>query len=139
MIALYVLAALAVGAMGFAIQRGGTCTVAAVDEVLSQRRAHRLAAMFEASLWVAGGLAIAQLLHVSGSMPGGVAIDAWTVAGGVLLGLGAWINAGSMPGGVAIDGWTVAGGVLLGLGDGSTAPACSARLRAWARASGRTC
>lgn len=101
MIALYVLAALAVGAMGFAIQRGGTCTVAAVDEVLSQRRAHRLAAMFEASLWVAGGLAIAQLLHLAGSMPGGVAIDGWTVAGGVLLGLGAWVNGACVFGAVA--------------------------------------
>jgi len=91
-IALFVLAVLAASAMGFAIQRGGTCTVAAVEEVLSQRRAHRLAAMLEASLWVAGGLAIAQLLHVAGSMPGGIAIDGWSVAGGVLLGLGAWIN-----------------------------------------------
>ena len=71
MIALFLLAVLAGGAMGFAIQRGGTCTVAAVEEVLSQRRAHRLAAMLEASLWVTGGLAIAQLLHVAGSMPGG--------------------------------------------------------------------
>lgn len=101
MIALFLLAVLAAGAMGFAIQRGGTCTVAAVEEVLNQRRGHRLAAMLEASLWVAGGLAIAQLLHVSGSMPGGVAIDAWTVAGGVLLGLGAWINGGCVFGAVA--------------------------------------
>ena len=101
MIALFVLAVLAAGAMGFAIQRGGTCTVAAVDEVLSQRRAHRLAAMLEASLWVAGGLAIAQLLHVAGSMPGGVAIDGWTVAGGVVLGLGAWINGACVFGAVA--------------------------------------
>ena len=38
--------------MGFAIQRGATCTVAAVDEVLNRRRAHRLLAMLEASLWV---------------------------------------------------------------------------------------
>ena len=101
MIALFVLAVLAAGAMGFAIQRGGTCTVAAVEEVLSQRRAHRLAAMLEASLWVAGGLAIAQLLHVAGSMPGGVSIDGWTVAGGILLGLGAWINGACVFGAVA--------------------------------------
>ncbi len=101
MTGLVILAALCVTAMGFAIQRGGTCTVAAVDEVLSQRRAHQLAAMFEASLWVAGGLAIAQLLHLAGSMPGGVAIDGWTVAGGVLLGLGAWVNGACVLGAVA--------------------------------------
>ncbi|MCI4431466.1 MAG: YeeE/YedE family protein, partial [Burkholderiales bacterium] len=33
---LFWFAALCVGIMGFAIQRGATCTVAAVDEVLSK-------------------------------------------------------------------------------------------------------
>jgi uncharacterized membrane protein YedE/YeeE len=95
------LAALAVGAMGYAIQRGGTCTVAAVDEIVSQRRARRLMAMLEASLWVAGGLALAQLAQVAGSMPGGHAITVWTFAGGVLLGLGAWVNGACVFGAVA--------------------------------------
>lgn len=44
------MAILCVGVMGFAIQRGATCTVAAVEEVLTERRAHRLVAMLEASL-----------------------------------------------------------------------------------------
>ena len=101
MILWLLVAALAAGAMGFAIQRGGTCTVAAVDEVLTQRRAHRLRAMLEASLWVAGGLAIAQLLNVAGSMPVGYAVTGWTVAGGVLLGLGAWINGACVFGAIA--------------------------------------
>jgi uncharacterized membrane protein YedE/YeeE len=101
MTALVVLAALCVAAMGFAIQRGGTCTVAAVDELVSNRRMYRLTAMLEASLWVAGGLAIAQLLNVAGSMPGGYAIDRWTVVGGVLLGLGAWVNGACVFGAIA--------------------------------------
>ena len=101
MIALTILATFAVGAMGFAIQRGGTCTVAAIDEIVGQRRANRLVAMFEASLWVAGGLAIAQLLHVSGGIAGGVKIDGWTIAGGVLLGVGAWVNGACVFGAVA--------------------------------------
>lgn len=101
MTSVLILAALAVGAMGFAIQRGGTCTVAAVDEVLTSRRIHRLTAMLEASLWVAGGLAIAQLLHLAGSMPSGFAIDRWTVVGGVLLGLGAWVNGACVFGAIA--------------------------------------
>jgi uncharacterized membrane protein YedE/YeeE len=101
MTSLLILAALAVGAMGFAIQRGGTCTVAAVDEFVSNRRMHRLTAMLEASLWVAGGLAIAQLLNVAGSTPGGYAIDRWTVVGGVLLGLGAWVNGACVIGAIA--------------------------------------
>lgn len=91
----------AVGLMGFAIQRGGTCTVAAVDEMLNQRRANRLAAMLEASLWVVGGLALAQLAQWSGSMPGGHDITRWTVPGAVLLGLGAWVNGACVFGAIA--------------------------------------
>lgn len=102
---------LCVGAMGFAIQRGGTCTVAAVDEVLNTCRAHRLVAMLEASLWVAGGLALAQLMNLAGSMPAGFAVSGWTVGGGVLLGLGAWLNRACVFGAVARLGsgeWTYA-------------------------------
>ena len=87
--------------MGFAIQRGATCTVAAVDEVLTKRRAHRLLAMLEASLWVAGGLVLAQLANLSGSMPPGYEASAWTVIGGALLGLGAWLNRACVFGAVA--------------------------------------
>jgi uncharacterized membrane protein YedE/YeeE len=99
--AAWLLAILCVGVMGFAIQRGATCTVAAVDEVLTKRRAQRLVAMLEASLWVAGGLALAQLAHLSGSMPAGYAVSAWTLIGGALLGLGAWVNKACVFGAVA--------------------------------------
>jgi hypothetical protein len=88
----WLISALAVGLMGFAIQRGGTCTVAAVSELIDKRRAHRLAAMLEASLWVAGGLALAQLLGIAGSMPASLELDRWTFIGGALLGLGAWLT-----------------------------------------------
>jgi len=101
MTAAWLAATLCVGTMGFAIQRGGTCTVAAVDEVLNSRRAHRLLAMLEASLWVAGGLALAQLLHLAGSQPVRFAVSAWTFAGGALLGLGAWVNQACVFGAVA--------------------------------------
>lgn len=101
MSAAWLAATVFVAAMGFAIQRGGTCTVAAVDEVLTRRRAHRLAAMFEASLWVAGGLALAQLARLAGSMPPAFGASLWTVWGGALLGLGAWINSACVFGAVA--------------------------------------
>jgi toxin CptA len=101
MIAAAMAAMLCVGVMGFAIQRGATCTVAAVEEVLTQHRARRLVAMLEASLWVAGGLALAGLAHVAGSMPAGYAATAWTVVGGTLLGLGAWVNRACVFGAVA--------------------------------------
>ena len=34
----FIVSALCAGIMGFAIQRGATCTVAAVDEVVTRRR-----------------------------------------------------------------------------------------------------
>ena len=49
-------AAILAGVMGFAIQRGATCTVAAMDELVSKRRIRRLGSMIEASLWVVGDL-----------------------------------------------------------------------------------
>jgi toxin CptA len=101
MTAALLLAALCVGLMGFAIQRGATCTVAAVDEVLTKGRARRLTAMLEASLWVAGGLALAQLAQLGGSMPGAHAVGAWTVIGASLLGLGAWLNGACVFGAIA--------------------------------------
>jgi toxin CptA len=88
----FIIAALAAGAMGFAIQRGATCTVAAVDEVVRTRRVKRLAAIFEASLWVLGGLAVAQVLDLLPTMPMDVQVTAGTFFGGVLLGTGAWMN-----------------------------------------------
>jgi len=94
-------AALAVGLMGFAIQRGGTCTVAAVEELLTQRRATRLASMAEASLWVAGGMATLQALNALPAVPAPYAVTAFTLFGGVLLGLGAWVNRACVFGAIA--------------------------------------
>ncbi|WP_298233612.1 YeeE/YedE thiosulfate transporter family protein [uncultured Azohydromonas sp.] len=97
-----VLAVLAcVALMGFAIQRGGTCTVAAVEEVLRQRSARRLRAMGEAALWVAGGLALAQVAGWTGVMPAPHPVGVHTVLGAALLGLGAWINGACVFGAIA--------------------------------------
>ncbi len=101
MIGLWLAAIACVGAMGFAIQRGGTCTVAAVDEVLNQRRARRLLAMLEASLWVAGGLVLAQFAHLGRGMPAAYSAGTWTIVGGVLLGIGAWVNRACVFGAIA--------------------------------------
>ena len=99
--AAYLFAALAVGVMGFAIQRGATCTVAAVDEAVTKRSFRRLASIVEASLWVLGGLLIAQSLHWLGTMPGGYAVGWVTVLGGALLGLGAYVNRACVFGAIA--------------------------------------
>ena len=97
----FLLAALCAGLMGFAIQRGATCTVAAVDEVVHRRKFNRLASIVEASLWVVGGLLIAQSLHLLGTMPGGYAVSAQTALGGALLGVGAYVNRACVFGAIA--------------------------------------
>ncbi len=97
----FVVAALCAGTMGFAIQRGATCTVAAVDEVVRERTFRRLAALLEAALWVAGGLLVAQALQVLPKMPAGYAVSAWTVVGGALLGFGAFVNGACVFGAIA--------------------------------------
>jgi toxin CptA len=97
----FVVAALCAGVMGYAIQRGATCTVAAVDEVVTARSFQRLLSLLEAALWVAGGLAIAAALHMLPKMPAGYAVSGWTIVGGVLLGLGAYVNRACVFGAIA--------------------------------------
>lgn len=87
--------------MGYAIQRGATCTVAAVGEIIESGTTHRLVALMEAALWVAGGLLIARQLGIVMRLPDGVAVSGRTVAGGALLGLGAWLNRACVFGAIA--------------------------------------
>jgi toxin CptA len=97
----FLIAMLLVGVMGFAIQRGATCTVAAVGELLHKRRADRLRSMLEAALWVSGGILIARALHLSAIMPAGFGIGWNTIAGAALLGFGAWLNGACVFGAIA--------------------------------------
>ncbi|KUO56779.1 MAG: hypothetical protein APF82_10795 [Sphingomonadales bacterium BRH_c42] len=88
-------------AMGFAIQRGGTCMVAAVDQFLQQGAGKRLLALLECSLWTSAlGLgAVAAGFHFNASPAYSVGL--WTLAGGLLLGLGAAINGACVFGAIA--------------------------------------
>ena len=97
----YWISALLAAVMGFAIQRGATCMVAAVDEVVTTRRFTRLTAMLAASLWVLAGLLIAQAFGVLAKMPTGYAVTGWTLAGGALLGLGAFVGRACVFGAIA--------------------------------------
>ena len=87
--------------MGFAIQRGGTCLVAAVDELVSKRQASRLIALGEASLLVAAGMIAAQLLGLLPMAPKAFALTGWTVAGGAIMGLGAYVAGSCVFGAIA--------------------------------------
>jgi toxin CptA len=88
--------------MGFAIQRGATCTVAAVHELIDRRRATRLLSLLEAALWVGGGLLLWRVLSNAPPMlPAPFALNGWTLLGAVLLGLGAFVNQGCVFGAIA--------------------------------------
>lgn len=96
-----IIALLSAGLMGMAIQRGATCMVAAVDEALVHRRLGRAGALAEAASWAVGLLAIARLGGLFKEIPAQFAISGWTVTGGVLLGLGAWVNRACVFGSIA--------------------------------------
>ncbi|MES2016220.1 MAG: YeeE/YedE thiosulfate transporter family protein [Pseudomonadota bacterium] len=99
--ATFLLAMLMTGLMGFAIQRGATCTVVAMEELIAHRRCTRLVSMLEASLWVACGVLLATALGWSALTPQGYAIGWSTCVGAVLLGLGAFVNRACVVGTVA--------------------------------------
>jgi uncharacterized membrane protein YedE/YeeE len=82
----------AVGTMGFANQRGGTCTVAALEEVILKGRFKRLIALFEASLWVGAGFVLLNAAGLLATIPVDYAAGVGTMAGGVLFGIGAFVN-----------------------------------------------
>ena len=65
----FLAALLCAAGMGLAIQRGGTCAVAAVEEVLAERRLTRLLAIVEASLWVSAGLLLAHRFGLLNALP----------------------------------------------------------------------
>jgi uncharacterized membrane protein YedE/YeeE len=89
------LAAVLAGILGFAAHRASLCSVRAVEELLTSRRAFMLASFVKTSLWVIG-----VTLLVSWALPGealqasGWKLSILTVAGGVLFGVGATINDG---------------------------------------------
>lgn len=86
------IALLAVGVVGFANQRGGTCTLAAVEEIVAEGRYSQLLALFEASLWVAGGLVLFAAFGWFTELPANYAAGIVTIVGGALFGVGAFIN-----------------------------------------------
>ena len=94
-------AALCAALIGFAIQRDATCTVTTVNQVVNQRKAARLVALGEASLWVCAGLLAAHALHLAMRWPTGHALTVRTLAGAVLLGLGAYVNRACVFGAIA--------------------------------------
>lgn len=97
----FLVAALCAAVMGYAIQRGATCMVAAVDELLTKRRADRFIGLLEASVWVAGGVLAWATLGGQAMLPIGYPATLATVAGGLLLGIGAFVTRACVFGAIA--------------------------------------
>lgn len=97
----FLVAVACAGLMGYAIQRGATCSVAAMGELVEHGTAKRLFALAEATLWVAGGMVLARLAGLLPMLPAGFALSWWTLLGGMLLGLGAYVNGACLFGALA--------------------------------------
>jgi hypothetical protein len=97
----FLLAAVCAALMGFAIQRGATCTVAAVGDVVHNGKTTKIVALAETALWVAGGLLTARALGLLPNLPGGFAFTQWTLVGALLLGIGAYVNQACVFGAIA--------------------------------------
>lgn len=87
--------------MGFAVQRGGTCLVAALEEAVNRRRWSRIRALLETSLWVLGGFVLLRAFDRLPMVPMGYPLHWHAALGGALLGIGAFINGGCAFGVVA--------------------------------------
>lgn len=98
---LLAVALLAAAAMGFSIQQGGTCMVAATTQLIEDGSSKKLRALAECSLWTSAlGLAALALGLPFRASPG-FAVAAVTVLGGTLLGLGAVLNGACVFGSIA--------------------------------------
>jgi toxin CptA len=94
-------ALLAAAGMGFAIQQGGTCMVSALEHLVRKGSAKKLLALAECSLWTSAlGLAVAAAGFAFLASPA-YPLGPTTLAGGLLLGAGAWLNGACVFGSIA--------------------------------------
>ncbi len=87
--------------MGVAIQRGNTCTVVAFDDLVHRRSWHRLESIVFIWFLIAGGLTLMEWATGHNPVPALVPVAAWSVVGGLMLGLGAVINGACTTGTIA--------------------------------------
>jgi len=92
---LLILAIILASIIGFSAHRASLCTVSAVEEIITTRRAYMLGSFLKAALWVIGVTLI--LTQIFSKMPAHV--DGWdltpyTIVGGLVFGAGAALNGG---------------------------------------------
>lgn len=88
-------------AMGASIQHGGTCMVGAVDRLIQHGRTDRFIALIECSVWTSAlgliALGLGLPFHASPNYPANLG----ALAGGLVLGIGAWLNGACVFGSIA--------------------------------------
>jgi len=89
---LYLLAVLFSFLMGLAIQQGSTCTVSAINEYLNKGTINRIKSLLETAAWVCIGEMVLKRIGWADIQLPIWQISIYTVAGAILLGLGAYIN-----------------------------------------------
>ena len=87
--------------LGTAIQRGNTCTVVAVDDIVHRRSWNRFLAIASAWFLVAGGLVLLTMGTGTTIHARVFPVTVWSAVGGVLLGLGAVVNGACTTGTIA--------------------------------------
>lgn len=87
--------------LGTAIQRGNTCTVVAVDDIVHRKSWDRFLAIASAWFLVAGGLVLLSMATGSEVTGRAFPVTIWSVVGGVLLGVGAVVNGACTTGTIA--------------------------------------
>ena len=87
--------------LGTAIQRGNTCTVVAVDDIVHRKSWTRFLAIVSAWFLVAGGLVLLAMTTDFAVSSHSFPITVWSVIGGVLLGVGAVVNGACTTGTIA--------------------------------------
>ncbi len=87
--------------LGMSIQRGNTCTVVAVDDIVHKKSWNRFLAIASAWFLVAGGLVLMNRttgLTVHARL---FPVTVWSAVGGILLGIGAMVNGACTTGTIA--------------------------------------
>jgi uncharacterized protein len=84
--------------LGFALNHGSICTVIATTELVAEKRPARFIALVECAVWAALVYAI---LETSPTMQQGWSPLAYLVPGGMLLGIGTYVNGACVFGSVA--------------------------------------
>lgn len=87
--------------LGTSIQRGNTCTVVAVDDIVHRRSWNRFLAIASAWFLVAGGLVLMNMATGLTVHAKAFPVTVWSVVGGVLLGVGAVVNGACTNGTIA--------------------------------------